>query len=99
MVNRRTAKLLPSAAVIDKETGALAAWAFLGVDSSLTHLYVEDKYRGLGLAKAVSLKLYHEKISEFGDEGIAHADVEIQNMVSQGVAKSLGGIYAWTIHW
>lgn len=92
-------RLLPSAAVVDKTTDALAAWAFLGADGSLTHLYVEEAYRGQGLAKAVSLKLYHEEIPNYGSDSYAHADVEIQNEESQGVAKRLGGDQLWTIHW
>ena len=36
----------------------LIAWAFLGVDGSLTSLHVEPPHRGLGLAKAVSRRLF-----------------------------------------
>lgn len=92
-------RLLPSAAVVDKKTDSLAAWAFLGADGSLTHLYVEEAFRKQGLAKAISLKLYHEAIPRYGSDGFTHADVEIQNESSRRVAQNLGGEHRWTVHW
>lgn len=76
-------KILPSAAIIDEKTGSLAGWAFLGVDASLTHLYVEEAYRNRGLAKALSLKLYREGMGRYSGNGFAHADVEVDKLASQ----------------
>lgn len=42
----------------DAEQGELTAWAFLGVDGSLTSLHVEPEHRGQGLAQAVSRRLF-----------------------------------------
>lgn len=42
----------------EKPQGELVAWAFLGVDGSLTSLHVEPAHRGQGLAKAVSRRLF-----------------------------------------
>ncbi len=40
--------------------GELIAWAFIGVDGSLSSLHVEPAHRGKGLAKAVSKRLFAE---------------------------------------
>ena len=42
---------------------APVAWAFLGVDSSLTSLHVEPEYRGKGLAKKISAKIWRDSLS------------------------------------
>ncbi len=42
----------------DKTQSPPIAWAFLGVDGSLTSLHVEPAHRGLGLAKAVARRLF-----------------------------------------
>lgn len=43
-----------------EEKGELIAWAFLGVDCSLSSLHVEPQHRGKGLAKSVTRKLFEE---------------------------------------
>lgn len=77
----------------------LAGHSFLGFDASLTYLYVEEEYRNRKLAKAISLKLYHESVGRYGDDGFAHADVEFDKFASQAVAKGIGGLHMWTAHW
>ena len=58
----------PAEAETDREPqGELIAWAFLGVDGSLSSLHVEPAHRGQGLAKAVSRRLFQS----LADEGLA----------------------------
>ena len=104
----RTLKILPSVALYDttnssgsEEAGdeAPIAWAFLGPDASLTSLHVEPEYRGRGLAKAVTNKLFTESMQSFGREALAHSDVALDNKESTGVALSLGGKPGWQVYW
>lgn len=44
----------------EADGGTLIAWAFLGVDCSLSSLHVEPEHRGKGLAKAVTRKLFED---------------------------------------
>ncbi|OJD30948.1 gnat family [Diplodia corticola] len=78
------------------------AWAFLAADGSLSSLHVEPEYRGKGLAKAMGWKIFQEGWGAFGDDlnGLAHADVALENAESNGVCKSLGGIdQDWHVYW
>ncbi|KAK5020584.1 hypothetical protein LTR60_000383 [Cryomyces antarcticus] len=85
------------------------AWAFLGQDGSLTSLHVEPAFRGRGLAKAVTLKLFADVQrrqgvfaavgSEDEDVGWAHADAASENRESIGVMESLGGRWGWDVYW
>ncbi len=92
-------KLLPSAAIRVPGTSDPIAWAFLGLDGSLKTLHCEEAYRGRGLAKAVALKLLHERSTMFSNDGYGHADVGTGNLASQGVCKSLGGKVEWIDYW
>jgi GNAT superfamily N-acetyltransferase len=70
------------------------AWAFLGVEASLASLHVEPEFRRLGLAKAVTAKLFSEYMEAFGTregEQWAHSDVAEDNEASVRVQESLGG--------
>lgn len=49
--------------------GDLIAWAFLGLDGSLTSLHVEPPHRGKGLAKAVCRRLFGRLREEGGEMG------------------------------
>lgn len=51
------------------------------------------------MAKAVALKLFHERLHVFGVEGFGHADVVVENMASRGVCSSLGGEAMWSDYW
>lgn len=107
----RTMRLLPSVAVYPGGSAGDAepvAWAFLGVDASLTTLHVEPEYRGKGLAKAVTAKLWStclpvflnpEGHEETLSETWAHADVLVDNAASNGVSKSLGGKLLYVDYW
>ncbi|KAF2221774.1 hypothetical protein BDZ85DRAFT_264378 [Elsinoe ampelina] len=106
----RTLRMLPSVAIYiaGQEKGAPVAWTFLGVDSSLTTLHVEEEYRGRGLAKRLALKVLREHLGwyvrqymegEEVEERWAHADVAISNAPSNGVCKSLGGYTEWADYW
>ncbi|KAJ9648416.1 hypothetical protein H2199_001271 [Coniosporium tulheliwenetii] len=103
---------MPSVAVFSsssKDEGGsngetLVAWAFMGLDGSLTALHVEADFRGRGLAKAVVGRLFREHLKVFGEvgleeEGWAHSDVAVENWESRGVAKSLGGTEGWEVFW
>jgi hypothetical protein len=107
----RTLALLPSVAIFPQpDHGGVdvdpIAWCFLGVDGSLASLHVEPEWRGKGLAKMASRKLWNDGFVVFdGDEGkgedgwLAHSDVHVDNMESRGVAKSLGGLEGWMVWW
>jgi hypothetical protein len=55
----------------------------------------QEEYRGRGLAKAVTLRLFREGTADFGQDGFSHADVAVENLQSQGVCKSLKGTVRW----
>jgi len=99
----RTLLTLKSVGVFDRATDKVAAWAFLGLDGSLTTLYTDLEFRGQGLAKAVAAKLFREHapglaVDEEGDAW-AHADVYVGNVQSQRVCTSLGGKPGMKIFW
>ncbi|OMP87294.1 hypothetical protein BK809_0007380 [Diplodia seriata] len=110
----RTLRTLPSVAVFaavpsgagreegGKQKEMPVAWAVLAVDGSLSSLHVEPEYRGKGLAKAMGRKIFQEGWDAFGDDlnGLAHADVALENAESNGVCKSLGGTdQDWHVYW
>jgi ribosomal protein S18 acetylase RimI-like enzyme len=113
-----TLALLPSLAVFPEDQHgdvAPVAWAFLGVDGSLTSLHTEPEYRGKGLAKVLTGKLFREggfrgkslngklsaeKSEVFGsDEDWFHGDVALDNKSSRGVCEGLGGKTSWIVYW
>ncbi|MCJ1438754.1 hypothetical protein MMC27_008144 [Xylographa pallens] len=92
----------------DEDEGQLVAWAFLGPDGSLTSLHVEPAWRGKGLGKLVTRRLFGllgkgGGASGFGDVGVGeewcHSDVATDNMGSIGVARGLGGEDGWECFW
>jgi hypothetical protein len=102
----KTLSLLPSLAVFPTDSDTPIAWAFLGPDGSLATLHTEHDYRGRGLAKAVTAKLFNEKRKLFDEEEgkeeggwLGHANVAIDNVQSSAVAKSLGGVPGWIVYW
>ncbi|KAG9941530.1 chaperone protein dnaJ, partial [Aureobasidium melanogenum] len=112
----RTLVQLPSVAIYPTDTSSTTpqpiAWAFLGLDASLTTLHVEPAYRGLGLAKSLSLKLFSEDMNIYWqhnpttgeggdhvDERYGHADVATDNIASQRVCESLGGNWHFEVFW
>lgn len=112
----RTLVKLPSVAIYPTESSSTTpqpiAWAFLGLDASLTTLHVEPEYRGLGLAKSLSLKLFSEDMKiywqhnpapvgedDHNEERYGHADVATDNNASQRVCESLGGNWHFEVFW
>ncbi|KAH0372881.1 chaperone protein dnaJ, partial [Aureobasidium melanogenum] len=111
----RTLVKLPSVAIYPTNTSSTTpqpiAWAFLGLDASLTTLHVEPEYRGLGLAKSLSLKLFSEDMNIYWQhnpttgedshvgERYGHADVATDNIASQRVCESLGGTWNFEVFW
>jgi ribosomal protein S18 acetylase RimI-like enzyme len=112
----RTLRKLPSVAIHPTDTSSTTpqpiAWGFLGLDASLTTLHVEPGYRGHGLAKSLSLKLFSEEMRTYyqhdpttTEDGTpiearyAHADVATDNKASQGVCESLGGKSHFEVFW
>ncbi|KAF1989719.1 hypothetical protein K402DRAFT_390686 [Aulographum hederae CBS 113979] len=88
-----------------EESSAPVAWGFLGPDASLSSLHVEPEYRGQGLAKAVTARLWGEMGAFDPSEGeeelgwLVHSDVERSNAASTGVQKSLGGTASCDCFW
>ncbi|KAF2252765.1 hypothetical protein BU26DRAFT_515217 [Trematosphaeria pertusa] len=99
----RTLLSLKSVGVFKNETDTPVAWAFLGLDGSLTTLHTEPEYRGNGIAKAVAAKIFRDYAPDVAvdEEGNAwaHADVYVGNSQSESVCRSLGGRAFTKIFW
>ncbi|KAF2751012.1 hypothetical protein M011DRAFT_464802 [Sporormia fimetaria CBS 119925] len=102
----RTAKTLlslPSTSVHEETSGNIVAWAFLGLDGSLTSLHTEDEWRGRGIAKAVSARLFREHSDEMAVDTAGnawgHADVYLGNEGSEAMCRRLGGRDMWRHFW
>lgn len=100
----RTLMELPSVAVRRGE-GELVAWAFLGLDASLTSLHVDENLRGSGMGKKVAQLAFGLLPDATGFPGIqdgeewCHGDTEWSNLGSIGVMRGLGGEFGWNCHW
>ena len=101
----RTMAVLQSLAIYPTgpdEGSAPVAWAFVGLDGSLTTLHVEAEWRGKGLAKAISTKLFKDKMSNFwenGEKQLAHGYVIAGNKPSEATCRSLGAKREWECYW
>ncbi|KAF2186818.1 hypothetical protein K469DRAFT_705334 [Zopfia rhizophila CBS 207.26] len=99
----RTLLSLKSVRVYEEKTDRPVAWAFLGLDGSLTTLHVEAEYRGQGIAKSVAAKLFREHapglVVDMEGNAWSHADVYVGNVQSEAVCRSLGGKPLWKIFW
>lgn len=97
----KTLAILPQLAILNAENVPVA-WAFVGLDGSLTTLHVEGEYRGKGLAKAITAKLFTEKMEELWEgrvDKMAHGYVVVGNDASSAVSQSLGGKSGWLAYW
>ena len=97
----RTLVVLPNLGIFT-ESGQLVSWAFVGLDASLTTLHVETEWRGKGLAKAVTTKLFREKMNMFWEDKmdkLAHGYVIVGNKESEGMCRSLGGKSDCEVYW
>lgn len=94
---------LKNLGVFDEADNAIVAWAFVGLDGSLTTLHTEAQYRGKGIAKAVAASIMRQYApdSAVDERGNAwsHADVYTNNVQSEIVCKSLGGKAMWKCFW
>lgn len=108
----RTMAVLPSLAIYPSSSASCAgaaskvpaAWVFIGLDASLTTLHVEPEWRGRGLAKLITAKLFREKMDRFFEEdGMAekmgYGFVVVGNKASEGMCRSLGGRSEWESYW
>lgn len=80
------------------------AWAFVGLDSSLTTLHVEASHRRLGLAKSLTAKLFREEMGGVLDNGtteekLAFGYVVEGNEASASMCRSLGARSDWEVYW
>lgn len=97
----KTLAILPHLAILTRDNTPVA-WAFVGIDGSLTTLHVEAEYRGQGLARAITVKLFKEKMEhlwEHGVEKMAHGYVMVGNDASSAVCTGLGGTTSWKVYW
>ena len=88
--------------IFDEKSGRPVAWAFVGVDSSLTTLHVEEDFRRRGLAKLLTVRLFETEMDGFWEEGqrkLAFGYVIVGNEASAGMCKSLGGQSDWECYW
>ena len=108
----RTLAILPNLAIFPTTASSPdpdpIAWTFVGLDASLTTLHVEPAYRGRGLAKALTIKLFSEKMGVFweqegsGDGSTtrwAQGYVIRGNAQSEGMCRSIGGKSEWDVYW
>jgi GNAT superfamily N-acetyltransferase len=99
----KTLMSLESIGVFDNTTDEIAAWAFLGLDGSLTTLHTEPRYRGKGIAKAIAAKIFRDFAPglavDYAGTAWAHADVYTGNLQSEAVCRSLGGEPLWKHFW
>ncbi|KAI6820964.1 hypothetical protein KC340_g13028 [Hortaea werneckii] len=104
----RTMASLPSLAIYPAAGnggsggGPPVAWAFIGLDTSVTTLHVEPEWRGRGLGKAVTTKLFKQGMQRFWEEGVqrlAHGYVVLGNKASEGMMRGLGGTDMWKCYW
>lgn len=98
----RTLTVLPSLAIFPEGSEEPISWGFIGLDGSLTTIHVEPEYRGKGLAKAITTKLFRDKMEVFHEEDVrrwAHGIVIVGNVASQKMCESLGGRSLFECYW
>lgn len=81
---------------------APVAWAFVGLDGSLTTLHTEASHRRMGLGKLLSARLFREEMGRFWEDGLerlAHGNVMVGNEASAGMCRSLGGRRVAEVYW
>ena len=95
---------LPNLAIFPVEPAEAApvAWAFVGLDGSLTTLHTEATHRRMGLAMMLTAKLFREEMGFFWEEGVerlAHGNVAVGNEASAGMCRRLGGESIGEVYW
>ncbi|CZT19252.1 uncharacterized protein RCC_05098 [Ramularia collo-cygni] len=97
----KTLAILPQLAIRNAK-GEPVAWAFVGLDGAVTTLHVEPEYRGQGIAKAITAKLFREYMQGLWEDGVnnmSHAYVLVGNDASSAVCTSIGGRSGWIVEW
>jgi len=95
---------LPNLAVfpVEPADAAPVAWAFVGLDGSLTTLHTEASHRRMGLAMALTAKLFREEMGFFWEEGVerlALGNVAVGNEASASMCRRLGGEDVGLVFW
>ena len=96
---------MTSAAVRDVTSGRLVGWAYLCLHGSVRTMFVEEGWRGRGLAKAIVQRLEGAKRGEGGVDGKGgqewmHTDVAEDNAESRGLfEKNLGATKCQESYW
>ncbi|ESZ93052.1 hypothetical protein SBOR_6573 [Sclerotinia borealis F-4128] len=80
----------------------ITTWSYIGIDGTLSTLYVLPTHRNLGLATYIARELVgrlgrgeFKDLGFNGESGWVHADVKEGNVGSEGVMRALGGKKAW----
>lgn len=98
----KTMAVLPNLAIFPADSEKPISWAFVGIDGSLTTLHVEEAWRGRGLAKTLTTKLFREEMERFWEEGVprlAYGHVIDGNEASVRTCQSIGGKSGWYDYW
>jgi hypothetical protein len=95
---------LPNLAIfpVSPTDASPVAWAFVGLDGSLTSLHTEAPFRRMGLAKALTAKLFREEMGHFWEAGVekfAHGNVAVGNEASARMCRQLGGRDVGEVFW
>jgi hypothetical protein len=95
---------LPNLAIfpVEPADAAPVAWAFVGLDGSLTTLHTEASHRRMGLAMALTAKLFREEMGFFWEEGVeklALGNVAVGNEASASMCRRLGGEDIGEVFW
>ena len=95
---------LPNLAIfpVEPADAAPVAWAFVGLDGSLTTLHTEASHRRMGLAMALTAKLFREEMGFFWEEGVerlAIGNVAVGNEASASMCRRLGGEDIGEVFW
>jgi hypothetical protein len=99
-----TLSRLPNLAIfpVEPADAAPVAWAFVGLDGSLTTLHTEASHRRMGLAMALTAKLFREEMGFFWEEGVeklALGNVAVGNEASASMCRQLGGEDIGEVFW
>lgn len=95
---------LPNLAIfpVEPADAAPVAWAFVGLDGSLTTLHTEASHRRMGLAMTLTAKLFREEMGFFWEEGVeklALGNVAVGNEASASMCRRLGGEDIGEVFW
>lgn len=89
----QTLMALISVAIFDDKTGEPAAWGFVGMEGSLSTLYVVPQHRGKGLGVTLCLRLLEKQFSRMAanERRLGHSFIALDNQASIKTAQAAGG--------